>query len=227
MTPRPNCLGRQRPGLSRRTGRQAEQCPVCGLLLPPGGQHCRGCGFRLDDHEGLVPPMRLGTFGDRVLAQIADAIPLLIMCFFLISMPRAVVANAGNATSFVFSVPYAFVAVAVAYIVYHSVLIGLTGKTLGKLLLGLRVVRSDGTRCHWPCSFSRAALQIATLLPGIILYFAVHHEVDAVSVPGTEYDPNTVLLALGGLLYLWIPYDKYKRAIHDQLAKTLVISERR
>lgn len=171
--------------------------------------------------------MRLGTFGDRVLAQIADAIPLLIMCFFLISVPRAMAANAANATSFVFSASYAFVAVAVAYITYHGVLIGLTGKTLGKLLLRLRVVRSDGTRCHWPCSLSRATLQVATLLPGIILYLVAYRETDVVSAFGTHYDPNTTLLALGGLLYLWIPYDKYRRAIHDQLAKTLVISERR
>ena len=168
--------------------------------------------------------MRLGTFGDRVLAQIVDAFPLLIMCFFLISVPRAM---AASATSFVFAASYAFVAVAVAYIVYHGVWIGLTGKTLGKLLLRLRVVRPDGTRCYWSSSFSRAALQVATLLPGIILYVVVHHETDVVSVVGREYDPDTAFLALGGLLYLWIPYDKYRRAIHDHLAKTLVLSERR
>ena len=51
--------------------------------------------------------------------------------------------------------------------VYYIALEGLFGPTLGKRLLGLRVVKTDGAAMDWPAAISRNVLR---LVDGLVFY---------------------------------------------------------
>ena len=85
-------------------------------------------------------------------------------------------------------------------IAYHTVSIARFGRTLGKGLLGLRVVAMPDGR---PVAWSYAALR--ALVPSA-----------AVLLP--------VVGNLAGLaVYLWALFDKRRQGLHDKLAGTLVV----
>ena len=86
--------------------------------------------------------------------------------------------------------------------VYDAVLVAWRGQTLGKLALGLKVVRSDGGRIEWWQAGIRAVIpQLAWLVPyvGIGLVLAV---------------------------YLTAMIDPFRRGLHDRAAGSVVVRSR-
>ncbi len=80
---------------------------------------------------------------------------------------------------------------------YSIVLVGKYGATVGKMALGLQVVREDGT----PVSYGTAVVReflVKCLLYGIIFYIA-------------------------WLGYLWAAWSRRKQAWHDKIAGTVVV----
>ena len=92
-----------------------------------------------------------------------------------------------------------FVLPVIAYLV---LMVGKFGATLGKMALGLKVVREDLKEVSYGTAVIREFL-VKTLLY-FILFF---------------------LLFTSLLGYLWAIWDKRKQAWHDKIAKTLVIIE--
>lgn len=86
----------------------------------------------------------------------------------------------------------------VVAVVYYTYLHGKWGQTLGKRLLGLRVVRSqDGG----PISYGTAAWRVAF-----------------------EYLLAVLTCGIGALIdVLWILFDPNRQALHDKVAKTYVV----
>jgi uncharacterized RDD family membrane protein YckC len=121
---------------------------------------------------------------------------------------------------------YAMGVVALVYVLYHGLLVGAFAWTLGKRQERIRVICVDGTRCGYGRAIGRALLQVATLMPGVFLYWVTLST--AGHAPGQD-DSQTVnyaapiWIALSALLFLWIPYDRRRQGLHDQIAKTLVV----
>lgn len=77
-----------------------------------------------------------------------------------------------------------------AYLVYFT---GTTGQTLGKRVLGIKVVRADGTAMDWGTAALREI--VGKLVSAVIL----------------------------GIGYLFPIWDARKQALHDKIASTLVV----
>lgn len=78
-------------------------------------------------------------------------------------------------------------------LLYYWLMTGLTGATLGKMALGLRVVKSDGQ------------------IPG--LGFAFLREVVGKTI-------SAILIGIG---FLWVAFDGRKQGLHDKVAGTFVV----
>ena len=65
------------------------------------------------------------------------------------------------------------IAAIVVFIVYYAALEATTGATIGKRLLGLRVVMVDGAPVDWASSIIRNVLRIVDILPGFYLLGAI------------------------------------------------------
>lgn len=84
--------------------------------------------------------------------------------------------------------------------VYEIVLVALRGQTLGKMIVGIRVVRMDtGGSVGWGRSTLRWFVPAATArLPGVL---------------------STLQL----LIYLWMVWDPNRQGLHDKAAGTVVV----
>jgi len=82
------------------------------------------------------------------------------------------------------------------------------GQTLGKMVIGARIVRRDGS----PIGLARAILRYA----GYFVYFL------AMRIGGVVYVPYIILL----VGFLIIAFSREKRGLHDLLAGTVVINTR-
>ena len=106
------------------------------------------------------PTPKLGTSGDviwhRVLAYVIDSV--------LMGLIWGVAVIAGTALGDTASLLLVLVGV-VATLVYGFLLEGLYGYTPGKYLLGLVVVKSDGSNCTVGASILRNLLWIVDALP--------------------------------------------------------------
>ncbi len=65
------------------------------------------------------------------------------------------------------------IAAIVVFIVYYAALEATTGATIGKRLLGLRVVMADGAPVDWTSSIIRNVLRIVDILPVFYLLGAI------------------------------------------------------
>lgn len=84
-------------------------------------------------------------------------------------------------------------------ITYHTVAIARFGRTIGKRLLGLRVVAMpDGRQVAWSYAALRALVPSAAVLLPVVGNLA------------------------GLAVYLWAVFDKRRQGLHDKLAGTLV-----
>jgi uncharacterized RDD family membrane protein YckC len=140
--------------------------------------------------------LELASFGRRAIGTLLDQ----ILVMFPVVMAAVVVGirpgdELGEDTVLVLGL--AMVAVAFGY---ETVLVALTGRTVGKVATGTRVVRSDdGEAVGWFAAAQRSVVPLA---------FS--------SVP-------TLGLLLGGLVYAWAFVDPRRQGLHDKAAGTLVV----
>jgi serine/threonine-protein kinase len=88
------------------------------------------------------------------------------------------------------------------FVIYYTLAHGWRGRTVGKHLTGLRVVRGDGGKLGWGRALWRTLVYIGLLFLGVATY-------------------GLVFLLLYGLPFV----DKKRRTLHDFLAGTVVIHE--
>ncbi|MDI6873897.1 RDD family protein [Candidatus Solincola sp.] len=186
-------------------------CPNCGLLNTEGANFCSGCGYRLSDvmppgtthpafqvAEGAYP--RYAGFWIRFAAAIVDGLVLSVAFLPVNLLFWAVNENihfwgswdfsrgVSSGLLFLFNVIRTLIGWA-----YYTYLTGRYGATLGKKLLGLRVVGED----LQPVTYGTAVVRE---IPGKLL--------------------SALACMLG---YIWAGFDGRKQAWHDKIARTLVI----
>ena len=105
--------------------------------------------------------MQYVSVGMRAVAVIIDTIVLFIVGY-------AIASFTGDTTSEGFELTGApAFALILIFFMYYIVLEATLGATLGKLALGLRVVKSNGSPLDWPASIVRNLLRI---VDGLVFY---------------------------------------------------------
>lgn len=172
---------------------QAIMCPKCGH---PGPAH-RPAGVSLDFGPVVAAPY--ARWGTRAGAYLID-----LVLVFAVFAVLAGIAFAGLQLGETAVVGAGFFFVTfplfgLVSVVYKPLMEGKWGQTLGKMAVGIRVVRAaDAT----PIGYGEAFLR---WIIGAVIGF----------VPfGTAVD------------LLWPLWDQYNQTLHDKVAKTIVVSDR-
>lgn len=171
------------------------RCPVCGEHQA-AAEVCIRCGAALVAKK--VPDFQLpfAGFWVRVVAWIVDSALVSILQFFLslalsgvIGLVIGPLSEEGDLGMTVLMALFGMV-LAVAYYVFFT---GYSGQTPGKMLMRIKVVRTDGTALTYGRAFLREV--IGKFTSGIIL----------------------------GIGYLMVAFDNRKQGLHDKMADTFVI----
>ena len=167
-------------------------CTTCGREVDPGARFCDNCGAVID-RQGTDPQYAPGMpyfnqeaqgveymgFWIRLGALVIDTILLSIVNLII----QFAIGNSGFVTLFG----------VVINLGYAVIMIAWRGQTVGKMVVGIQVVDSQGN------------------IPGI----------GAVLL--REVVGKFLSLVAIGLGYLWVAWDKEKRGWHDHLAGTYVV----
>lgn len=173
-------------------------CPGCHSFNAATSSFCADCGVTLP-REASTP-----TFGGpagfwiRLVAFVLDGVLLVIVDMILsdrLGLPDPDPERMEFTRFLVESIPAILVSLAVSS-VYAMLMVGTWGGTVGKLVLGLRVVRfSDGGRVPYGLALGRSLAELVSML-------------------------------FVGLGYLWIALTPSKRGWHDYLCDTRVVRAR-
>jgi uncharacterized RDD family membrane protein YckC len=105
--------------------------------------------------------------GRRIGALFIDSL-LFAVVFVLMGAATGGNSSSDNSASVRLGGPAFFLFVAIT-LVYFFVCEGTTGQTLGKRLLGIRVVSEDGSRASWGQVGARTALRLVDSLPAFYI----------------------------------------------------------
>lgn len=174
----------------------AIRCQSCGYDNPPEARFCANCGSNLVAATmqpaptvipGAEPAPEVAVeymgFWIRFGAAIIDAVVISLISFAFLYIVILRLYGIGLGSVFWIFLPW----------LYYWLFTGLKGQTPGKMAVGIRVIKADG---------SIPGLGIAALreIPGKIL--------------------STVAIYLG---FLWIIWDRQKQGWHDKIANTYVL----
>lgn len=159
-------------------------CPSCGEPANDSAVSCSSC------QSALVPlsqyrtilkcdiftqGLRVAGLGDRLLAQLLDGV-LVMVLFFVIGMAIAVQSGALTADGFSLSGKPALLAMGLLVIMtflYFMLSEGLTGRTIGKALVGIEVRRTDGSHNALKASVIRNILRLVDIIALYLVGFLV------------------------------------------------------
>lgn len=160
------------------------KCKVCTQDNPPEARFCGNCGAALattvERPLPVAPEPRIAPivaveyigFWIRLVAAVVDAIVVSLLSFALSGL---------------------LLPLLVVLLLYYWLFTGLKGQTLGKMLVGIKVVDAQGNR---PGLASAALREILGKLVSAIVFF---------------------------LGFLWIAWDRQKQGWHDKIAITYVV----
>lgn len=175
----------------REISERARTCPGCGAPGPAAGTVTLGTA-------GPVPAgAALASYGSRVGAFLLDAAILTIPVGVLVFSIMGAAMSTRPAVGFSV-IPVIFIWV-IASVLYKPLMEGAKGATLGKMMVGIKVVAADtGARCDYGKAFLR------WLIGAVINIVPFGFFVDV----------------------LWPLWDERRQALHDKVAGTLVVSAR-
>jgi uncharacterized RDD family membrane protein YckC len=126
---------------------------------------------RLVSGEAVELDVRIARIGSRVLALLLDIfVQFCLFLVLLITAEIAVSSAAGPTADAALAQGVAVVVVVLVLIGYPATMETLTGgRTIGKLCLGLRVVRDDGGPIAFRHALTRALVGAAVEWPGLLL----------------------------------------------------------
>lgn len=180
--PRPADPSSQPVAARQPAGSPGLTCPVCGQMVAAGKSFCTSCGNQLGGRSsqpahsasmpGRAPGQAVSPAGVgvvlRAVAAILDGLVLMIISWIMASM-----FGTTSSKGFELSGAPFFIMMLIGFL-YFVVFEGTIGATPGKLAIGLRVVKTDGSGCGISSSVIRNVLRIVDALPffylvGIIL----------------------------------------------------------
>jgi uncharacterized RDD family membrane protein YckC len=174
---------------------------MCGEMIMAGALKCRYCGEVFDEdlrRAGKHRGRPLASRGARLVAALLDGFIMLIVAapgFFLM----IAAANERDRRSIVLAVTILLAGLAVVGVI-QWVLLSTRGQTIGKIALGVRIVRySDGGEVGFV-----TAVLLRSIVPGLI---------GAVPYVG----------GLFGLVDILFIFGEERRCIHDLIAGTMVV----
>ena len=138
---------------------QRKTCARCGTINEMASQFCFHCGWSLAGAP--IGDVRIGIpagFWLRLLAFLIDAVILTVAGLGVDAGVGGAVALQGTDfwTFFKDSIfTWAMLIRMVMSVLYYTILIGAAGATVGKLVLGIRVVRKDGSKVGYARAFCR------------------------------------------------------------------------
>ena len=169
------------------------ECSACRRPNPADSQFCSGCGAVL-----LCPNCGRGNVGDGRFCRWCQQ--------FLVAPNGIKLAGIGQrAGAWILDFVLFFLTLMVGYLIWELVFTLRHGQTPGKQLVGIRVMRADGTASDWGWTFLREVG---------VKWFVFH-------VVGNFF------AGLPGIIdLLWAFWDKDRQALHDKIMKTVVIDDR-
>jgi uncharacterized RDD family membrane protein YckC len=127
----------------------------------------------------------------------------------------------------------------VLFSMYHVYFNARFGGTLGKLALGIRVAKPDGTKIGWLEAWKRSSVDIGFALLMLIIEVWALTQVDSKQYSASAFIERTRLLqsyypswfyivTIAQNVWIWsevvvLLFNKRKRALHDFIAGTVVI----
>jgi len=151
-------------------------CRTCGARNPSGARACDSCGAMHLGREA-VASAKLASFTRRLLAQLIDGVVVLLAVGSLALVGLAVSPEWGLEGRELLGLTvdqFVLVAGILLGIVYQTALVALWGATIGKLVLGMQVMRTNGARVGWWDSLLRAVGLFASLATlGIVFLLVV------------------------------------------------------
>lgn len=154
--------------------------------------------MRLVSGEAVDLDIRLARAGSRALALMIDIV-LQFVLFYVLLIPTSIVLAAFPLTDAALLVAAYIILVVVVIIGYPTVIHAvLRGRSIGKLALGLRVVRADGGPITWRHSFTRALVGAAVEWPGA--FFAVSWILSLTILAGSARAQRLADLAAGTIV---------------------------
>jgi uncharacterized RDD family membrane protein YckC len=167
--------------LGKTVAEGGDLCPMCKRQVMAGRRSCQWCGQFLLEGER---PLRLASPGRRLGGYLLE----IVVGWLIVGPALAIDAAAGTYPAF-------YLLTGFGLLVFYLFLWA-QGLTLGKLILGMRVVKTTGGRA----GFWKMALR---------------------EIIGKFVSAMVILLG-----FLWIIWDKDHQGWHDKIADTLVVAER-
>lgn len=206
-----------------------KRCERCNTANDGAALFCHHCGWNLSNSlPSSVSQLRPAGFWIRLAAYLLDVVLLVIVIAIGVAASAATGAiTQGNQT-------WSNIAAQLGTLVYFTLTVGLKGASAGKWLLGLRIIRANGSRVSVLRSFFRYVVLSVVFLPMTL---------GAILASGTEmFDPGRAefstdlsgaglaLLLIGALVAVvfavWIGVSEQKRGWHDLIAGTRVVRVR-
>ena len=199
------------------------ECSSCGHDNPADAKYCASCGAQLAAEGQLnCPQCRQANSSDAGFcsncgAVLAKGCPSCsrqddrngIFCRWCDQMlvgPQGIkTAGLGRRVgAYILDVVLFLVTLIIGYIIWWLFTLS-RGQTPGKQLLGIRVMRADGTRSDWGWTFLREFV-IKSVLFGTL---------------------GEILIGIPSIIDLvWAFWDKDRQTLHDKIMKTVVVDDR-
>ena len=167
------------------------RCAVCQHPNPSDAEFCNNCGAVL-----RCPNCSRSNVGEGRFCQ---------WCQQFLAMPQGVkAAGLGRrVAAYILDIILFFATLIIGHIIWWLFTLS-RGQTPGKQLLGIRVLRVDGTTSDWGWTFIRE----------FVVKFALFGLAD------------TVTFGLASIVEkLWAFWDKDRQSLHDKIMKTVVVED--
>jgi uncharacterized RDD family membrane protein YckC len=180
---------------------------VLTVRVTPATHPTANDGLRLVSGDAVELYVRVARLGSRVLARLIDLAVQVMLAGLLLMLTGLGLATAGPLDDAALSTALIVVDAVVVLIGYPVLLESLTnGRTVGKLALGLRVIRDDGGPVRFRHALTRALIGVAIEFPALGM---------------------VILEPLGWLISLWtMLVNPHGKRLGDLAAGTVVIHDR-
>jgi uncharacterized RDD family membrane protein YckC/ribosomal protein L40E len=146
-------------------------CVGCRAANEATAQYCFKCGLKLPDQAGAYVNVEYGGFWIRLGASFIDGLVLLVPTIivsipFIIKMINWIIDSLPPSGSYYYQYNYNYfvfgwywlwmLAIWTIEIAYFTISVGKWGKTIGKKAVGLKIVRTDGSRVSYARALGRS-----------------------------------------------------------------------